>query len=296
MVKAKGQDETVAEVVARTTVELHALGDRYRDQWGIRGSIEGGNGGSNDDHGDDDQDNGGKGKGKAEDKGKGKAEEKGKGKTEDKGKGKAKDKGKGKAKDDGNSTTLKIPKTSKPSTTSKKGGKGSGPSGSTAGPSSSTAGPSKPSTVSFDSSSTSSDSTVTAGPSGVIKIWTPEPPIIIVTSSTTTTTTTTKKSTPKTAKSKGKAKAVETDEVEFAHELPTLYGLIIANTIVAIVSYNVAVPHKALRTIAIFDFGDNDQDVWNAFAVAIVVVTVRNLLMGLEWEDKVEEAVEDPDL
>ena len=260
MVKAKRQDQTVAEVVARTKAELYALGDRYRDQWRIRGSIEGNNGGGN-----DDQDDGGDNV-----------------PPRGKGKGKAKDKGKGKAKDNGNTTTPKTPKTSKTSKPPKKGGKGSGPSGSTSGPSGSTAGPSKPSTTPSGSISASSDSTVTAGPSGSTNNGAPTAP-------------TPKKPTSKTAKGKGKAKAVDTEE-EFEHELPTLYGLVIANTIVAIVSYNVAVPRKDLRTIAIFDFGDNDQDVWNAFAVAIVVVTVRNFLMGLEWEDKVEVVEEDPDL
>jgi len=69
---------------------------------------------------------------------------------------------------------------------------------------------------------------------------------------------------------------------EYEHDLPTLYGMVISHTIVAFVSHNAAVPDTPVRSIALFDFGDDDHDVWNGFAVAILVVMVRNYLMGLQ--------------
>ncbi|KAL9101568.1 MAG: hypothetical protein Q9187_009227, partial [Circinaria calcarea] len=277
VVNAMKPGETVDQVVARTTAELHELGDRYRDQWRIRRSIEGDdvvcNDGYDDDGDYDDDDD-------ADDD----ASPKGKGK----GHAKAKGKGKGKGKAVDSTATPKTPKTSKPP---KKGGKGSdsfgGPSGSTAGPP--------------ESASGSSSSTVTAGRSGD-QTWDSSGPTICITGPEIRKrpTTSTKKPTnfaSQKAKGKGKAKAVVAEEDQFEYELPTLYGLIIAHTIVAIVSYDVAVHHKdPLRSIAVFDFGDNDQDVWNAFAVAIVVVTVRNYLMDLDWEEKAVEVEVDPDL
>lgn len=75
---------------------------------------------------------------------------------------------------------------------------------------------------------------------------------------------------------------------EFSHDLPTLYGLVIKHTVVAIVTHDVCVPGQDVRSIAMFDFGQPDQDVWNGFAVAILVVLVRNYLMELVAEAEAE--------
>ena len=77
----------------------------------------------------------------------------------------------------------------------------------------------------------------------------------------------------------------------------TLYGIIVAHTIVCFVSYDISFPGKAPRTLAIFDFSDPEQDVWNAFAVAIMVIWARNFLLS-QHPQVVESSIEivDPDL
>lgn len=75
---------------------------------------------------------------------------------------------------------------------------------------------------------------------------------------------------------------------EFSHDLPTLYGIVIKHTVVAMVTYDVCVPGQAVRSIAMFDFGKPDQDVWNGLAVAILVVMCRNCLMDFAAEEEAE--------
>ena len=91
---------------------------------------------------------------------------------------------------------------------------------------------------------------------------------------------------------KSKAKSAKEDE-DFKHPLPTLYGLVVAHTVVALVTYDSAVEGKALRNLALFDFGDYEQDVWNAFAVAMIVIWARNYLVTLPWEEVQEDEEED---
>ncbi|KAF2626786.1 hypothetical protein BU25DRAFT_394045 [Macroventuria anomochaeta] len=86
-----------------------------------------------------------------------------------------------------------------------------------------------------------------------------------------------------------------------ALEVPTLYGVSASHTIMAFVSY--LPPSRenrapGLRLIAMFDFGKEGFDVWNALAAAIFVVHCRNRMMQLkeyipEPEVRVEE---DPDV
>ena len=81
------------------------------------------------------------------------------------------------------------------------------------------------------------------------------------------------------------------------HDLlsPTLYGLIIAETIVTFITYDASVPDKAIRPLQIFDFGNSSQDVWNGLAVGILVVWVRNFLMTQEAEIVDQDEESDPD-
>ncbi len=82
----------------------------------------------------------------------------------------------------------------------------------------------------------------------------------------------------------------------FEHELPTLYGLVIAHTVVAVVTLNATRPDRPVRSIALFDLGDDEQDVWNAFAIAIVVVLARHYLIGLrQFESESAGHPQDPD-
>ena len=84
-------------------------------------------------------------------------------------------------------------------------------------------------------------------------------------------------------------------------ELPPLYGVIVSHTVMAFAAYvpesqdansennglqyndltnkDNVVTTNSLRIIAMFDFGNARYDVWNAFAIAILVVHCRNVLM-----------------
>lgn len=84
-------------------------------------------------------------------------------------------------------------------------------------------------------------------------------------------------------------------------DAPTLYAVSASHTIMAFVSYvpgdqDNRVP--GLRLIAMFDFGKEGFDVWNALAAAIFVVHCRNRMMELrEWLPEPEVQVkEDPDV
>lgn len=91
----------------------------------------------------------------------------------------------------------------------------------------------------------------------------------------------------------------ELGEVEmFSRQPPVLYGVIIMHSITIFVSLDSSKPESELKTLAHFDFADPDMDVWNGFAVSILVCTVRNYLMSIRDEMEVEivECVEDPDL
>ncbi|KAF2188093.1 hypothetical protein K469DRAFT_566739 [Zopfia rhizophila CBS 207.26] len=84
---------------------------------------------------------------------------------------------------------------------------------------------------------------------------------------------------------------------DYVQDLPTLYGVIASHTIMGIVSYDIMVPDPSLRTVAIFDFGQEDYDVWNSLAIAIFVIHCRNRMMELKdnlpvFEDKPKS---DPD-
>ncbi|KAH7130474.1 hypothetical protein B0J11DRAFT_483071 [Dendryphion nanum] len=82
-------------------------------------------------------------------------------------------------------------------------------------------------------------------------------------------------------------------------KVPTLYGILVSHTIMAFISYDTATPDAPLRTIAIFDFGLEGFDVWNALAIAIFVIHCRNRMIELQdFLPYIEETAEisDPDL
>jgi hypothetical protein len=90
------------------------------------------------------------------------------------------------------------------------------------------------------------------------------------------------------------ATAPSTETVD--HGLPTLYGLIIAHTIVALVTLDTSVEGKELRNIALIDYSKRDQDVWNGLAIAMVAIWARNQLKTLDWVEKPPIEFDDPDL
>ena len=67
--------------------------------------------------------------------------------------------------------------------------------------------------------------------------------------------------------------------------IPTLYGIVIARTIMAFVTYDVAGAPKEdskVRNLALFSWRDPGQDVWNALAVALMVIQARETLVDLQ--------------
>lgn len=82
----------------------------------------------------------------------------------------------------------------------------------------------------------------------------------------------------------------------FNPELPTLYGLIVVHTIVALVTLDTSMDGKELRNIALIDYSKSDQDVWNGIAIAMVAVWARNQLKTLDWPEKEKVEEVDPDL
>ncbi|KZM23934.1 uncharacterized protein EKO05_0009319 [Ascochyta rabiei] len=86
-----------------------------------------------------------------------------------------------------------------------------------------------------------------------------------------------------------------------ALDVPTLYGVSASHTIMAFVSYLPPTKENrdpGLRLVAMFDFGKDGLDVWNALAAAIFVVHCRNRMMQLrEYLPEPETVVEeDPDV
>lgn len=89
-----------------------------------------------------------------------------------------------------------------------------------------------------------------------------------------------------------------------SYPLPTLYAIIASGTLIALVAYNPRDEQSEVTSIAFFQMRDNNYDVWNALALAIVVCHVRGVQiriaedtgLGLKSPDVVKEEVDDPDL
>ncbi|KAL9001799.1 MAG: hypothetical protein Q9188_005242 [Gyalolechia gomerana] len=79
----------------------------------------------------------------------------------------------------------------------------------------------------------------------------------------------------------------------FQKELPTLYGIVITYSVVTFVTYDSRFPNKPARSMGSFNFAKLDQDVWHAFAAAIVMVKARDYLIGLKEDEQVGGALED---
>lgn len=91
----------------------------------------------------------------------------------------------------------------------------------------------------------------------------------------------------------------ENNEVEmFSKPPPVVHGIIIAQCVTVFLTLDSGKPGAKPKTIAHFDFSDKNMDVWNGFAVAILVCMVRNQLMASkdEMETETEETDSDPDL
>lgn len=78
---------------------------------------------------------------------------------------------------------------------------------------------------------------------------------------------------------KGKGRA---QDVEDRPEITTLYGIVAIHTIMAFVAYDINATRPLLRTVAMFDLGQEGYDVWNSLAIAIFVIHCRNRLIQLK--------------
>ena len=85
--------------------------------------------------------------------------------------------------------------------------------------------------------------------------------------------------------------------------LPTLYGVVIARTIMAFVTYDAALIESNVRNLALFNWRDQGQDVWNTLAVALMVVQAREVLVWMDENGKLRRRMswrdiedDDPDL
>jgi hypothetical protein len=80
--------------------------------------------------------------------------------------------------------------------------------------------------------------------------------------------------------------------------VPTLYGVVTSHTVMAFVAYDPTAEKPVLWTLAIFDFGQEGYDVWNAIAIAIFCIHCRNRMIELlEFLPEFDEEKEaDPDL
>ena len=73
----------------------------------------------------------------------------------------------------------------------------------------------------------------------------------------------------------------------FRKELPTLYGIVITYSVVTFVTYDSRFPGKQVQSMGSYNFSKLPQDVWHAFAAAIVMVRARDCLIGLMEEEQV---------
>lgn len=83
----------------------------------------------------------------------------------------------------------------------------------------------------------------------------------------------------------------------YSRRPPMLYGILVARTFTLFVTLDSANPEAKLRSIAHFDFKEKDVDVWNGFALAIIVIVARNYMMSIKDELEVDDddSSSDPD-
>lgn len=92
-----------------------------------------------------------------------------------------------------------------------------------------------------------------------------------------------------------------TNDIElcYFHDLPTLYGVLITRSVVAILTHDTIHPGEAARFLARCDFQNEDTDGWMALALSVLFIRARNYLMELEEQGElgpeIEHVTDDPD-
>ncbi|KAI4255132.1 MAG: hypothetical protein LQ352_002702 [Teloschistes flavicans] len=82
-------------------------------------------------------------------------------------------------------------------------------------------------------------------------------------------------------------------EPVYTKELPTLYGVVITFSVVTLLTHDSKFPDKPVQSMGCYDFSYLEQDVWHAFAVAIVFVKARDYLIMLKESNKLGMILED---
>ncbi|KAL8834319.1 MAG: hypothetical protein Q9170_003814 [Blastenia crenularia] len=76
-----------------------------------------------------------------------------------------------------------------------------------------------------------------------------------------------------------------TEKAVYKRDLPTLYGIVITYSVATIVTYDSRFPGKAVQSMGSYNFAKTAQDVWHAFALAILMVKARDYLVELNEEE-----------
>jgi len=89
----------------------------------------------------------------------------------------------------------------------------------------------------------------------------------------------------------------ELGEVQlYTRQPPLLYGIIVAQSMAIFVTLDSSNPDAQIRHLAHFDFKEKDMDVWNGFALAIIVIVARNYMMSIKDElEEDDDTSSDPD-
>ncbi|PVH82080.1 hypothetical protein DL98DRAFT_488760, partial [Cadophora sp. DSE1049] len=77
----------------------------------------------------------------------------------------------------------------------------------------------------------------------------------------------------------------ESGETEkYVKPLPLLYGLVVAQTKVILVTHKSAEPDSESKVLSTLDLTNKDMDVWNGFAIAFMIIAARNYIMSMKDE------------
>ena len=74
----------------------------------------------------------------------------------------------------------------------------------------------------------------------------------------------------------------EYDGITYLMEPPTLYGIVAKEAVIALFAYEPLSSRDAIGTIAFFHMSKSKHDVWNALALAIVMIQCRNSLLRMK--------------
>ncbi|WPH04414.1 Hypothetical protein R9X50_00730500 [Acrodontium crateriforme] len=104
-----------------------------------------------------------------------------------------------------------------------------------------------------------------------------------------------------------------TNTTKLATEIPTLYAIIASHTIIALIAYRVELDtgfldpaheqegNDGTKVVAYFDMSNKNHDVWNCYALAILIVHARNVQLRIANETGVgvksvgDDESDDPD-